>query len=84
MIGRDFIIYILSNGLEDEPIFKDGSFIGFITPHEAAEKMNVGVATIYVWISQKRLDGISIGDMVYIPVTSLQKLLTNELEGDYE
>lgn len=67
MTCRDLIIYILSNHLEDEPVFKDGKFVGFITAREAAEKMNVGVATIYVWVTQKRLDGILIGDTLYIP-----------------
>ena len=67
MTGRDLIIYILSNGLENEPVFKDGKFIGFLTAGEVAEKMNVGVATIYTWIHQKRLEGIIIGDMIYIP-----------------
>ena len=67
MTGRDLIIYILSNNLEDRPIFEDGRLVGFITVGEAAEKMNVGVATIYVWIRQKRLLGLFIGDEVYIP-----------------
>lgn len=67
MTCRDLMIYILSNHLEDEPVFKDGRFVGFITAREAAEKFNVGVATIYVWVSQKRLSGIIIGDVMYIP-----------------
>ena len=43
--GRDLILYILSNNLEDEEVFKDGKLIGFLTAWEAAEKMNVGIAT---------------------------------------
>jgi hypothetical protein len=67
MTGRDLIVYILANNLENEPIFKDGKFIGFLTAGEAAAKMNVGVATIYVWVSQKLIDGALIGDTLYIP-----------------
>lgn len=67
MTCRDLIIYILSNKLEDEPIFKDGRFIGFLTAGEAAEKLNVGVSTIWVWVAQGKLNGIRIGDTVYIP-----------------
>lgn len=67
MTGRDLIIYILSNNLEDRSIFEDGKLVGFITAGEAAEKMDVGVATIYVWLRQKRLLGLFIGDEVYIP-----------------
>lgn len=48
MTGRDLIIYILANGLEDEEVFQDGKFIGFVTAGEAAAKLGVGVATIYV------------------------------------
>lgn len=67
MTGRDLIIYILSNNLEDEPIFEEGKLVGFITVGEAAEKMNVGTATIYAWLRQRRLLGVYVGGSVYIP-----------------
>ena len=70
MTGRDLIVYILSNGLEDEPVFKDGKFIGFLTADEAAEKLHVGPATIGAWVAQGRLDGVyfkSFRDGIYIP-----------------
>ena len=35
MTGRDLILYILTNKLEDEPILKDGKFIDFINIAEA-------------------------------------------------
>lgn len=66
MTGRDLIIYILSNNLENEQIFKDGKFIGFITTSEAAEKLGVGVATIRVLFEQGRLHGVTIGQEIYI------------------
>ena len=74
MLGRDLIIYILSNGLENEPIVKDGKLIGFMTVEEAATKMNVGVATIHVWLWQQRLKCISIGNTFYIPADSKSPL----------
>lgn len=61
MTGRDLVLYILSNHLEDEPIFKDGKLVGFINISEAAEKMNVGVNTIYAWIAERQIDFIDIG-----------------------
>lgn len=67
MTGKDLIIYILMNNLEDEPVFNDGKFIGFVTAGEVAMKMNVGIATVHAWIQQKRLDSITIGNTVYIP-----------------
>lgn len=67
MTGRDLIIYILKNNLEDEPVFKDGKFIGFITASEAAVKMNVGVPTIWAWYAQGQLPGVIVGNTIYIP-----------------
>jgi excisionase family DNA binding protein len=67
MTGKDLILYILQNDLEDEPVFKDGKLLGFVTAGEVAAQMDVGVATVYVWLHQKRLDGIFIGGKIYIP-----------------
>jgi hypothetical protein len=66
MTGRDLILYILMNNLEDEPVFEEGKFIGFVTDVEAAEKLGVGTATIRVWINQGLLDGVRINDNLYI------------------
>ena len=77
MTGRELIIYILSNGLEDEPIYEDGKILGFITATEAAEKFNVGLATIKVWINEGMLDGIRIGEELYIPANADMKETTN-------
>lgn len=67
MTGRDLIIYILKNNLEDEPVFKDGKFIGFLTDVEAARKMNVGTATIHALIKEHRLEGVTIDNSVLVP-----------------
>lgn len=70
MTGRDLIIYILSNGLEDEPVFKDGKVLGFMTEVEAALKFNVGIATIGVWCDCNMIDHVLIGKELYIPVNA--------------
>lgn len=70
MTGRDLIIYILSNGLEDEPIFKNGKVLGFMTEVEAAAKFNVGIATIKVWCDCDMIDHVLIGKELYIPVNA--------------
>ena len=67
MTGRDLVLYIMSHHLEDEPIFKDGKFIGFINIPEAAEKFNVGVNTIYAWIANRQIDFVDIGHTYLIP-----------------
>lgn len=67
MTGRDLIVYILNNKLEDTPVFKDGELLGFITIAEAAEKCGVGESTVCVWIGQGYIDGIRIDNTIYVP-----------------
>lgn len=76
MTGRELIIYILENHLEDAPIYEDGKFIGFMTAAEAAAKFEVGLATIRVWIHQGLLRGIKIEDTIYIPQNATNPLVT--------
>ena len=65
--GKDLIIYILQNNLENEPVFKDCKFIGYVTLHEVAAKANVGVPTVCTWIHQGWLDCVIVGGNIYIP-----------------
>ena len=74
MTGRDLIIYILSNGLEDEPLYEDGKLLGFMTAMEAAIKFNVGVSTIRVWFDSGLLNGIKIGNEIYIPSNAMSPI----------
>ena len=64
--GRDLILYILENNLENEPVIKNGAFIGFITAGEAAAKFSVGVETIKLWVKLDMLNGVKIGNEIYI------------------
>lgn len=68
MTGRELIVYILKNGLENEPIVKDGRIVGFMTIDEFAAKMGVGISTVSVWIFQGKINCVRIGGMLYIPV----------------
>lgn len=68
MTGRELIVYILENGLENEPIFKDGEILGFMSAGKAAEAFNVGLATIHVWAELGMIRHIVIGDTIYIPI----------------
>ena len=65
MTGKDLIIYILQNNLEDEVVLKEGFFVGFMDENEAAVKFNVGVLTIWAWYSIGVLDGIQVGEKLY-------------------
>lgn len=75
MTGKDLIIYILSNNLENEPVFNNGKFVGYLTANEVASEMNVGVATVYAWIQQGWMNCIIIGGNIYIPANFRSTLL---------
>ena len=47
--GRELIIYILQNNLENEVVLKNGLFIELLNEQEAAVRFNVGIATIKAW-----------------------------------
>jgi hypothetical protein len=75
MTGRELIIYILENHLEDEQIVKDGCLIGFMDTVDAAKKFNVGTVTVDIWVRQGRLPAVEIGHTIYIPANcSLKEL----------
>ncbi len=65
MTGRDLIVYILQNNLEDDVVLKDGFFVGFMDENETAAKFGVGVWTIKAWYSIGILDGIRVGEKLY-------------------
>lgn len=73
MTGRDLIIYILENNLEDKPVFEDGKFIGFMTPEEAAELLDTGSATILALANLGKIDSEWVDGGVYIPAKGANK-----------
>ena len=67
MTGKELMIYILQNNLEDEQVIDDGKLLGFLTAEEAAAKMHVGPATIRVSMEQKLIPGYKLNAGIYIP-----------------
>lgn len=68
MTGRELIIYISENHLENKHIIDDEVFFGsFMTEGEAAEKFGVGLATLNVWIEYGLVPTIKLRDKLYIP-----------------
>lgn len=65
MTGKELILYILQNNLEDTVVIKDGFFVGFMTEEEAAAKFEVGVATIRAWYYCGWIKGTLIGNSLY-------------------
>ena len=75
MTGRELIMYILENHLEDEPVFQNGTFIGYVSDAKLAEMLGVGVATIHTWILLGRVkDAIMIGDTMFVPAIYINTL----------
>lgn len=68
MTGRDLIIYILKNNLEDKPVFENNQLLGFMTIEEAAVKSGYGVETIKTWVYLNHFDCLKIGDTILIPM----------------
>lgn len=66
MTGRDLIIYILENGLEDTNVFKNGKINGFLTVKEAAVKLGVGTATILLWYALGEIEGFYVAGELYL------------------
>ena len=83
MTGRELIMYILENHLEDEPVFRNGTFVGYTSDVKFAEMLGVGLATVHTWALLGRLKGaIMIGDKIYIPITcDLQMNALTENQG---
>lgn len=66
MTGKDLIIFILQNNLEDVEFFTDGKIPGLMTVYEAAVKYGVGLATIWTWIERESVKSVKLGHDVYI------------------
>lgn len=80
MTGKDLIIYILQNNLEDKPVFENGRLLGFMTVTEAAVKFEVGVGTVTAWVNLGWLPGININNTIYIPANADYRLHSNQLK----
>lgn len=79
MTGRDLIVFVMEHRLENEMmISRDGAIAGLLTLGEAANKLNVGIATVLAWITREEIsEYYIIGNAIYIP----QHLINNLLKG---
>lgn len=67
MTGKELIIYILQNDLENEVVVKDGvlAWNMLMNEEEAAVKFGVGISTIKAWNECGMLSGTKINDHLY-------------------
>lgn len=73
MNGRELIIFILENGLENEDISSEKFLSCMYTIESVAVTFNVGVATVEAWLANGCLEGIESNNKIYIFPSSLNK-----------
>ena len=83
MTGKELILYILQNNLENTVVLEDGFFVGFMNEEEAAVKFGVGIATIRAWYHCKMLKGTQIGDSLYFRKDIADPRITIKIETGY-
>lgn len=83
MTGKELILYILQNNLENTVVLEDGFFVGFMNEEEAAAKFNVGVSTIRAWYHCKWIKGTQIGDSLYFLKDVADPRTTIKMETGY-
>lgn len=66
MTGRDLIIYILENGLEDEELLSNSLKPLFMTVEQAAVKWECGPATVKAMVDMRRVKGIKLGNEYFV------------------
>lgn len=64
--GRDLIIYILQNNLEDKPIATENSLLGFINIAEYAARNNMGISTAVAMFHLGKIPGFMIGSSIFV------------------
>lgn len=69
MTGKELIVYILQNNLENEQVINNGKLMGFLTAEEAAVKMHVGPATVKVSVAHGMIPGYELKAGIYIPAS---------------
>ena len=64
--GRDLILYILENKLEDSPVVLDGGFLNLMTVEQTAVQAGVGVETVLAGVALGLFKSIKVGKQIYI------------------
>lgn len=67
MNGRDLIVYIMQNHLEDEEVLKDGRVMGLVSDMELAVKFHTGVESVRTLMSMTHTPSVKIDNTMYYP-----------------
>lgn len=72
MTGRELAIYILENGLENEPVFVNHKInkriFGLRDSLEAAAEMNIGPAVVEALCKEGRIEYIQLDSKIYVVI----------------
>lgn len=80
MTGKELIVYILSNNLENVKLGPDTlEILGYITKDAFAVKNRAGLSTVDAWILMGRIPFVTIGNKVYVPNKTLEELQKERL-----
>lgn len=66
MTGREIIMFILENHLEDTVIFDRSKFRGLLTVEEVAVMLNYGAPTVKALYEMKKIPGFEVNGTIYI------------------
>lgn len=77
MTGRDLIIYILENHLEDVEIFNDETKPFLVPLDKAAVKLGCGLAGVKALLSIGKIKGIRLNGKYYIFSTEIERAKRN-------
>ena len=84
MTGRDLIVYILTNHLENAEI-RNGKLMvsgnDFMKDEQVASILGVGMATVRVWYENDYFEGACRGDgVIYIPKDEVIRILSEKFK----
>lgn len=75
MTGKDLIIYILDQNLENKILFDDkNNLIGYISAEKASTEYNTNIETIKMLYERNIIRGFTIDDSLYILIDDLMSI----------
>lgn len=77
MTGRDLIVYIIENHIEDVELFSDVTKSFLLPVEKAAVELECGVATVKALLSIGKIKDIKFNDKYYIFSTEIERAKRN-------
>ena len=82
MTGRELMMFILENNLENENIFSENILSSIcMSASEAAIKFDTGISTINTWIKTGMIPSLTIDGITYVYKNAVDPRLSIKSEG---